>query len=152
MIALARRQIDRQLDRWKQLPAVPKEGWIRAIRTALGMPATALAKKLQISPSVMTRLERSERDGTISLDSLRKIANALDSEVVYAIVPRRSLDEFLAERAHGEASRRYRRVTHTMALEEQRVNEDETRAQTDELATRLAANADRRLWNQFGDQ
>jgi predicted DNA-binding mobile mystery protein A len=152
IMALTRRQLDTQLESWRHLPDLPREGWIRALRAALGMPAFALARKLSVSPSVITRLERSEKDGTITLNSLRKIADAIGGEVVYAIVPRKSLDDILVDRANHEANRRYRRVSHTMALEDQRVTDEETRAQKRELAARLIATADKLLWDDFGSR
>ena len=56
--------------------AVPRGGWAKAIRTALGMTLEDLAVRLGVTRSVLSRLESSEQKQTIQLDSLRRIAEA----------------------------------------------------------------------------
>ena len=58
----------------------------------------------------------------ISLATLRKLADALDCELQYALVPRKQLGQQLNERALLVASDRLRPVSHSMALEDQTVN------------------------------
>jgi predicted DNA-binding mobile mystery protein A len=75
-------------------------------------------------PSVQ-RLELSEAEGTIQLSSLRRAAEALDCEVVYALVPRKTLRETYDAAARAVARRELGRVGHSMALEDQAVGDDE---------------------------
>lgn len=88
-------QLDATLSRWRaaDLPPRPPSGWLKAIREALGMTATHLAKKLGVATSSVTRLEISEADDTISLGSLRRVAEALGCELQYALVPKETLAE-----------------------------------------------------------
>lgn len=74
------RQLDAALARWRgaDLPARPPQGWVKAIREALGMPAAHLAQRLGVAPSTVTRMETSEADDTVSLATLRRAAEALD--------------------------------------------------------------------------
>jgi hypothetical protein len=53
---------------------------------------------------VIFRLEESEARSTISLRSMARIANALDCEVVYAVIPRggTTLEEMAARRKWGK--------------------------------------------------
>ncbi|WP_353953181.1 mobile mystery protein A [Knoellia sp. S7-12] len=118
----ARAALDERFEAWRQLPAQgrrPFGGWIRAIREALGMRAEDLATRMGVSQSSLTRLEKSERAGTIGLDALTRAADALDCDLVYALVPRRPLHEIVGDQARHRALQRVNRVAHTMALEDQ---------------------------------
>lgn len=120
--ARARAALDERFHAWHQLPAQGKRpfgGWIRAIREALGMRAEDLAARMGVSQSSLTRLEKSERAGTIGLDALTRAADALECDVVYAIVPRRPLEAIVGDQARRRALQRVNRVGHTMALEDQ---------------------------------
>lgn len=144
--SLIRQQLETQLERWRAVPPRPREGWIKSIRKALGMPASALASRLRVSSGTLTNLERAERQGTISLRSLREAAEALDCELVYALVPRTTLDEVLRQRALRVVDALMRKTTHTMSLEDQGVSERETKRQREALAAQLVLSLDRRLW------
>ena len=92
---------------------------MRAIRTALGMTVGQLAQRAGISQPSVSQLEKSEAEGRIQLDTLERIADALDCELVYALVPRRPLSDVVAERRRKVALQRYLRAAHSMALENQ---------------------------------
>src|SRR5688572_19589898 len=77
----------------------PGRGWLRAIREALGVTTRQVARRLGIAQAAYVKAEANEATGAISLKQLRRIAEALDCELVYAIVPRRSLIETVEERA-----------------------------------------------------
>ncbi|MGI8417510.1 MAG: mobile mystery protein A [Nakamurella sp.] len=122
----ARTTLDNRFAGWRQLPAGgarPHGGWVRAIRDALGMTAAELGQRMGVSQSVVTRMEQSERTGRVQLDTLQRAADALDCEVVYALVPRRNLDDMVTDRARALARHRLSRVGHTMALEDQLVDD-----------------------------
>lgn len=67
---------------------MPSKGWIRAIREALGMSLRQMASRLGTSAPGARKLEESEANGTISLKSLRRAAEALDCIIIYALVPK----------------------------------------------------------------
>src|SRR5687768_17132946 len=93
----SRRAIDRKfanLGRVSGLTA-PAAGWIAVIRRALGMTTAQLARRLSIAQPVVVRMEQSEAKGRIQLDTLRRAADALNCELVYALVPRMPLDEYV---------------------------------------------------------
>ena len=66
----------------------PPIGWIKAVRTALGMTLQQLGNKLSITKQSLQEIERRETDGTITLKTLRDVANGLDMELVYGFVPK----------------------------------------------------------------
>jgi predicted DNA-binding mobile mystery protein A len=133
----ARRQIDKRLAAWRKLGPRPQKGWITAIRQALGMTQSQLAARLRVSHPAVISLEKNEARGAITLASLERAARALDCELVYALVPRRSLEAAAEERAEEVARRRLRSTAHSMALEDQAVGADETYEHIKRIAKRL---------------
>lgn len=117
------RQLDQNLDKWRQLLftdlSVPKKGWVAAIRKSLGLSGSALASRLGVSQSAQAQYEKNEKDGSITLKTLEKIAQAMDAELVYAIVPRRPIKETLEEKAEEIARKRILPLAHSMSLEDQ---------------------------------
>jgi transcriptional regulator with XRE-family HTH domain len=61
---------------------------LQAVRQALGVPVAEIARVLQVSKSVVFRLEASERRRRISLRSMARLAAAMGCHIVYAVVPR----------------------------------------------------------------
>ena len=117
-----RLQLDRQLADARTAVATlrrPSDGWVRTLRTALSMTSRQLAARVGIAQPTLSLLEKSEADGRIQLDSLARIADALDCELVYALVPRRPLSDTVTARLDEVAEARYRRTAHSMALEDQ---------------------------------
>lgn len=127
-MGLRRVQLDRQLVSFPAGKSFsrPQKGWIRAIREAMGITGRELARRLGRVPSLVSALEKSEADYRISLSSLRAAAEALDCELVYALVPRSgTVDSIRSQRARAAASENVRAVEHSMALEDQAVGEVE---------------------------
>jgi predicted DNA-binding mobile mystery protein A len=98
----------------------PSRGWLKLIREALGRTERQQAKRLGISGATLHKSEQSEADDRISLGQLRKLADGLDCELVYALVPRRPLTDVVLERARAIATEEVGSVAHTMGLEDQR--------------------------------
>jgi predicted DNA-binding mobile mystery protein A len=126
---------------------MPRKGWLRAIRDALGMPAEAFGRRLGISRTGALKIESSEAKGSISVARLRAAADALDCDVLVLVVPRRPLEETLRRRALEASARIADRTGHTMAMENQAVYGDYANQLRDELAQELMDQADPRLWD-----
>jgi predicted DNA-binding mobile mystery protein A len=54
----------------------PVKGWLRAVREALGMSGRQFAKHLRVSAPRITKLEKSEMSGSVTLNSMRQAADA----------------------------------------------------------------------------
>ena len=145
---LKERQLEAGLASWRSaaLPGRPPSGWAKALREALGMPAAYLAKRLGVVPSTVLRLETSEADDTISLASLRRMAEVLDCELQYALVPRKTIAQTLQIQADKVARERMTTVAHTMALEAQATSPESVEAQVQEMADSLLRGSRRELW------
>ncbi len=145
---LQRYQLDQVLARWRNadLPSRPPYGWVRAIRDALGLSASAFARRLGMSHAGVRKLELAEAGDAITLASLRKLANALDCELQYALVPRTSLDAMLTSRARQVAGERINPVAHSMALEDQSTDVAMNKVQLELLVKEILAGSRRELW------
>jgi predicted DNA-binding mobile mystery protein A len=113
--------------------AAPVRGWIKAIREALGMSTAQLAKRLGIKQPSLVELEQSEAKGTIELATLRRVAEALDCALVYALVPNQPLESAIRDRARAFVNRRRGPVEHSMLLEDQKVTAKNAEARLDEI-------------------
>lgn len=117
----ARRMLDRRLS---ELPpasafAPPQAGWIRAIRDALGFSARELGRRMGVTGATISEIEATEREGGVRLSTLRRAAEAMECTLVYAFVPRKSLDETVRRRAEEILSQLQQHADQTMRLEEQ---------------------------------
>jgi predicted DNA-binding mobile mystery protein A len=110
----------------ESIRARPRGGWIRSIRTALGMSQDVLAERLGISRVAVTKLESAELHGGITISKLSEVAAALDCQLVYALIPNTSLDDTVRRRATEIVSQHAGYVGTTMALENQAVDPNET--------------------------
>ncbi len=146
--ASARRQLDKRLIVLQdaEIFARPPRGWIKAIREALGMTTAQLAKRLGVVQSRAVAIEQAEARGSITLNSLEKAANALDCRLVYTLLPRKPLDELVAERAERLAKKRLKSTSHSMALEAQGVDTADEQGQLKRIIQSLLDKAGSELW------
>lgn len=119
------KQLERGLNLFKAAKDVarPQRGWIRAIREATGQTFREVAEKIgEKNPSLIASLEKTEAEYRITIGKLREVAEAMDCQLVYALVPKLgTLEDLVGERARQKATRNVRSVEHTMTLEDQAV-------------------------------
>lgn len=89
--ALARKQLDKRLNFVRSTDALtrPPRGWIKAIREALGMTTAQIARRMGVSQPRAVEIEKAEKTGAITLDTLERAARAMDCRLVYAFVPKK---------------------------------------------------------------
>ncbi len=147
MNALARWALDQQLQPLRKMEPLirPERGWIRAIREAVGMTTGQFAKRLGVAQPRVAALERAEANEAVTLKSLRQAAEALDCVLVYALVPKASLENVVKDRARIVADQQLARTDQTMRLENQGVSRTRMERAREDLAEELLRN-DRRLW------
>ena len=145
---IARQRLDERLSTLKPESrfAAPPKGWVRAIRDALGMSASQLGARLGVKPQTVADLEKSEALGTIQLKTLRKVAEALDCTLLYALAPNSSLEDTIQERARRIARKEIARIGHSMDLEAQGLSKAEREAQIDDYIREHLRERD--LWEQ----
>lgn len=98
-----------------------------------------------VRPQTVEAFEKSEASGSIQLSTLRRAAEALDCTLVYALVPKNSLEEAVTTRARSMAVRDLGRVAHTMKLEAQETGDSDREERIREYIRSIK---DRDLWNE----
>lgn len=146
---LIRQQLDAKLGQFKSLtPNKSDSGWIKLIREALGMTTTQLSKRVGIDQSRITRLENAEIEGDLKLSSLKKIAEGLDMQFVYAFVPKTNLEDMVQEQAKKIAKKRMKKVSHTMRLEDQELSDTEKAKTLEDLIHKILIDEPKDFWEQ----
>lgn len=141
-------QTDRALAAFAPLSGkpVPRGGWLRAVRESLGLSLRAQAVRVGVTAPSLFKAEASETEGRITLGQLRKLAEGLDCELVYALVPRRPLGEMVEAQADKLAREAVLGVAHSMALEEQRPSNAFVDQLIDDRRRALLAGSWAKLW------
>jgi predicted DNA-binding mobile mystery protein A len=120
---LAIRQSDQTLRPFKDLKILlPPKGWIAYLRQVLHLSTGQLAKLIGIQQSSLFSMEKREHKKTITLGTLEKIAQAMGCELVYALIPKRSLEEFVDTQTEKLVNQVLEKTQVTMSLEKQGLN------------------------------
>ncbi|MBC6490399.1 mobile mystery protein A [Flavihumibacter stibioxidans] len=128
--------------------AIPPIGWIKAIRTAIGMSMQQLGNKLNVSRQGVLDIEKREKDGSITIKSLREIARAMDMQLVYGFVPNDgSLDALIEKRATELATQIVMRTANTMKLEDQANSKKRIETAIKERAAAIKYEMPKILWD-----
>ncbi len=148
--ATARRNLDKRLNSLRNLESLtrPPKGWVRAIREALGMTTAQLGKRIGVTQPRAFDIEKAEVNGSLTIDSLERAARALDCQLVYALVPRKPLEDLVVERARQLARSKLASISHSMALEDQQVSESSAAYQLDDLTRKLLEKRGSALWDE----
>ncbi len=124
--------------------AVPRSGWVREIRTALGLSQSQLAKRAGVSRATVQQMERAEAQRRITLASLDKLATAMDCQVAVAILPRSGSLEDVRRR---QASTKAEAILHERTKDNKHPPKPaELERRKQQLVTRLLRGSRRRLW------
>lgn len=100
-------------------------GWIKFMRKALGLTLNDLSQLVSLTPANVAQTEKREKEGKVSVTTLKKMAQAMECELVYSFVPKKEIKKIIHDRAYDKAKRALRRADFHMALENQKVMGDE---------------------------
>jgi len=147
-----RKLIERKLAAWLRLreDKPPPSGWLKAIRGALGMNTRQLAARLGVEHSAILQFEKREAQGKVSLETIEKVARAMNCKLVYAIVPDEpftNLESIVDEQALKTARAIVMKVDHTMRLEQQGISLERSHEKVKELAAELKIKMGSKFWN-----
>ncbi len=95
----------------------PLQGWIKTIRELLGMTTVQFSKKLKISQPRLIFMEKNEKN--LKLSTMEKIADELNCDFIYALVPRENINDIIYNRAKQKALEIVTKVNKNMSLENQ---------------------------------
>lgn len=141
--------LDSELKRTFQLKknSVPPSGWLNTIRTALGISLEQLSKKLHRSKQSIWDAEQREKDGSITINALREIADAMEMELVYTLIPKSgSINALLEQKAEKLAREIVMRTHTTMTLEDQAISDEELEKAIRRKTEQLKLEMPKALW------
>lgn len=127
----------------------PPHGWIRTMRDVLGMSAAQLAKRLHVSRAAVYKLEAREVSRGVSLRQLDRVANELDCDVFYAIVPRNTIEQSIRDQSRDRAETKLTQANVSMGLEAEGVKGKKFVTAVNSSSSYAEALTDRYLWDQY---
>lgn len=147
---LIREQLDKKLSKFKPIlnTPVPKGGWVKTIREALGMSTYDLANKVDVDQSRISRIESAEVKQEIKLSTLQKIADGLGVKFVYGFVPEHNLEFMVRDQALTIAKKRLNRIDHSMKLERQGISDAEQEKALSDLIDKILIEEPKNFWDQ----
>ena len=145
---LLREQLDNTLPKLREfsIQGLTSLGWIKTIREALGMTTKDLASRVGVNQSRIIHMEKAEADGNIKISTMKKIADALEMDFVYAIVPRTSLNDMVREQARLLALKKMERLDHTMRLEMQELSSEEKEMALKDMIDKILIDEPKDFW------
>jgi predicted DNA-binding mobile mystery protein A len=103
---------------------------------------------MRVSQPRIVKLEKSEIDGSITLDTLERAAQAMGCRVAYVLIPERPLAETMREQAERMAEKQMAAVEQTMLLEAQSVTDNELRREAKDRLVQQFLQRPARLWDE----
>lgn len=149
-IRLIRQQTSEKLEKLKPLSQVtfPIQGWIRSIRKSLGMNTRQLADRLKIKRQRVSEMEKKEVSANLTVETLKRVAEAMDCKLVYALIPNSSLENTVKKQAESIVKKRMKRVSHTMALEQQGLSSEEEQKAISDAIENILHEAPESIWDE----
>lgn len=129
-------------------PPIPPEGWLRTVRTALRMSGVQLACRLGVTKMRVSKAEQDELSGSLTLKSMRNMADAMGCTFVYAVVPPEKVEAVLKKQALKRAKTKVNAAAIHMALEDQSLNEKQLRLEIKRIADHMLEEMSSDLWRQ----
>ncbi|MEM1403659.1 MAG: mobile mystery protein A [Pseudomonadota bacterium] len=138
-----------QFGSFSMLPnhGLPKEGWLRTVRTALGMSGPQLAKKLGVTKARISKAEQDEPKGSVTLKTMQSMAEAMGCTFVYAVVPRQNVEDVIKERATLKARAQVDAASTHMALEAQSLSKEQLEFEVQRIAAQIIEKMPSDFWN-----
>jgi predicted DNA-binding mobile mystery protein A len=143
------RQLDKKMAALQSLSdAMPATGWVNLIRRTLNMSLRQLGDKLSITSQSIRNIEKREKEGTVSLKTLKAAAEGLDMIFVYGFVPKDgSLEKMVERKAYEKAQEIVSRTSTTMKLEDQGNSKERIKNAVAELADEIKREMPKYLWD-----
>ena len=125
----------------------PPEGWLRTVRSALGMSGAEVAKKMGVTRARITKAEHAELTGGVTLKSMQATAEALGCRFVYAIIPSSGrIEDIITAQARKKAIAIVSTASKHMALENQKLPDDKIAQEVERLTREIAQEMPSDFW------
>jgi predicted DNA-binding mobile mystery protein A len=113
------------------------------MRTALGLTLNELSQRVGIAAPTLAQSEKREAEGKVSISTLKKIAEAMDCELVYSFVPKKEFKSLILDKAREKARNSLKKADLHMKLENQKADGD-MEERIERLARKLIEQGD--IW------
>jgi len=140
-------KVNQAVTQFRGIPVRPPEGWLRTLRTALGMSGPQLAKRLGVTKARISKAEQDELSGSLTLKSVQAMAEAMGCRFVYAVIPEQEIEEVIKQRALQKARAQVEAASTHMALEAQSLSDEQLTFEVERIATEIVEKMPSDLWN-----
>ena len=123
----------------------PDNGWVNAIRVSIKMSLRQLGERLRITPQGVRDLEKREKEGAITINTLKEVGRVLDMDLVYGFISRHnSLEDMIEERAREIAEEV---VLRTIKLDIQKNSENDIKKAIQQKTYEISSKMPSNLWD-----
>ncbi|MCJ8312081.1 MAG: mobile mystery protein A [Saccharospirillaceae bacterium] len=105
------------------------EGWITSVRKSLGMSVAQLASITGVTRASISKVEKAETQGAVTLKKMQSMAQAMGCEFVYAIVPNENIESIILKQAQDKVKSQITLESTHMALEAQALSQAQLNTQ-----------------------
>lgn len=143
-------QLEKKLKPLKKAEALvtPQVGWIKTIRTALGMSLAQLSKKLGRNRSSIARMEERETSGSITIKTMEEVGRAMGMKFIYGYIPiDGSIEKLIEKEARNLAAQIVMRTSGSMKLEDQENSPERIRKAIEERTREIMEEIPKKLWD-----
>jgi len=123
-------------------------GWIATVRSSLGMTAAQLSRRLGVDRAYVSAAEHAEKNGTLTVKRLQRMAEAMGCKLVYCIVPDGDVQDLIERQAQSKATALVTRASKQMALENQMLSPEQTKFEIERLTKELLQKMPSDFWEE----
>ena len=107
-----------------------------------------LGAKLNMTRQGVKRIEDSEAKGTLSINALKEVGEALDLKFVYGFVPKDgTIDKLIKRKSEDLARKIVLRTDQNMKLEDQGISDKKIKESITDLANEIKREMRKSLWD-----
>ena len=126
----------------------PDKGWVNAIRVSIKMSLRQLGERLHITPQGVRDLEKREKEGAITINTLKEVGRVLDMDLVYGFISRHNtLEEMIEERASEIAEEVVLKTNQMMLLDNSKKSENDIKKAIQKKTYEISSTMPSYLWD-----
>ncbi len=126
---------------------VPPEGWLCTARKALKMSGAQLARRLGVSRAQVSKTEKNELMGSVTIKTMQQMAEKIGCRFVYAVVPENTVEDLINARAKEKATAIVELTNKHMALEQQALSNEQRQFEIDRLQQEMVKDIPFDFWD-----
>ena len=112
------------------------------------MSLRQLGERLHITPQGVRDLEKREKEGAITINTLKEVGRVLDMDLVYGFISRHnSLEDMIEERAREIAEEVVLKTRQTMQLDNSRKSENDIKKSIQQKTYEISSKMPSNLWD-----